>query len=111
MENCLFCDVVEGSLPTEKIYEDKNFVAIKDINPKAEYHYLIIPKKHTDNITEFSLIYPDQVPSFAQIAQQLVDENSNGEYQLIFNTGPTVGQSVFHVHGHVLSGALSSPLD
>ena len=82
-KDCLFCKIIAGEIPSEKVYEDDATYAFKDINPKAKVHVLIVPRKH-----------------YAKIA----DQEFHGAFRLIFNTGIDAGQTVFHVHAHVLTG-------
>lgn len=109
MEDCLFCRIVSGSIPAKKAYEDEQALAFYDIDPKAPVHVLIIPKKHIASIAaageeDFVLI-----AHLMQIAQQLAKELDNG-FRLVINTGKDGGQTVDHLHVHLLGGrALAWP--
>ena len=93
--DCLFCKIIAGEIPSEKVYEDETTYAFKDISPKAAVHVLVVPKHHYENVAELA---------GADAAQSLADDAFHGAYRLIFNTGRDAGQSVFHVHAHVLTG-------
>ncbi|HOO97416.1 MAG TPA: histidine triad nucleotide-binding protein [Caldisericia bacterium] len=101
--DCIFCKIIEGSLPSTKIYEDDDVVAIKDINPVAETHVLVIPKKHYSNINELndSELAGKLLLAVPKVAKILGVENA---YRAVINTGKSVGQTVFHIHIHLLSG-------
>lgn len=102
--DCLFCRIIAGEIPSEKVYEDDTTYAFKDINPKAAVHILIVPKQHYGNVSELAGADPNQLAHMVQVAQSLADDAFHGAYRLIFNTGRDAGQSVFHVHAHVLTG-------
>ena len=89
--DCLFCKIVNCDIPSEKVYEDATTYAFKDINPKAKVHVLVVPREHYRNVDELAR-------NDAQLLAHIV------EVALIFNTGEHAGQTVFHVHAHVLTG-------
>lgn len=106
MENCLFCKIAEGDIPSSKVYEDEKILAFRDINPQAPVHILVIPKVHisgADEITgENSGIVAyifEKIPAIAKSAGL-----ANG-YRIISNCGPDACQSVPHLHFHILGGA------
>lgn len=105
MSDCLFCKIVVGAISVDKIFEDDEFVAFADIDPKAPVHNLVIPKKHYENLADISNSDPNLSgrlnKCMVQLAQSLGLEQG---YRIIFNTGENGGQSVFHVHGHLLGG-------
>ncbi|MBR4414169.1 MAG: histidine triad nucleotide-binding protein [Aeriscardovia sp.] len=103
-DDCIFCKILEKKIPSTPVYEDNLVYAFNDINPKAAIHVLIIPKKHIQNVTELSHNDPQTLLHIIDVAQQIADKEFHGSYRLIFNTGKEVGQSVFHVHAHVLTG-------
>src|SRR5215813_9995094 len=105
MADCLFCKVISGEIPTRKVYEDDRVLAFEDIQPQAPTHVLIIPKKHVVDIKEAKpedaeLIGYSQLVA-AKIARERGIENG---YRTVFNVGPGAGQSVFHLHLHLLGG-------
>ena len=106
MENCLFCKIIDGSIPSKKAYEDEKILAFYDINPQAPVHILVIPKEHigsADEIDEknsatISYIF-EKIPVIAKNAGI-----TNG-YRIISNCGDDACQSVHHLHFHILGGA------
>ena len=112
MENCLFCKIVAGTIPSTKVYEDDSILAFRDINPQAPVHVLVIPKVHiqdTDGVTaENSAVVAHIFEVLPQIAK--AEGLANG-YRVISNCGPDSGQMVPHLHFHVLGGkALSAEM-
>mgnify|MGYP000012106293 FL=1 len=103
-KDCLFCKIIAGEIPSEKVYEDDTTYAFKDINPKAKVHVLVVPRKHYANVAELATADPQQLAHMAQVAQKIADQEFHGAFRLIFNTGIDAGQTVFHVHAHVLTG-------
>ncbi|RJP29369.1 MAG: histidine triad nucleotide-binding protein [Candidatus Omnitrophota bacterium] len=104
--DCIFCKIVKREVPTPLEYEDDHVVAFKDINPQAPVHFLVIPKKHIPKIgdlTEEDRGLLDQMTSAAKhLAQKLgIDETG---YRLVINSGDNGGQTVYHLHVHVLGG-------
>jgi histidine triad (HIT) family protein len=107
MSKTLFERIIEGELPSEKIYEDERVIAIKDIAPKAPIHILIIPKKVIPDIQsmqpeDFSLL-----GDVAKVAQKIAKDLGlveNGGYRLLTNNGKGAGQTIFHLHFHLLGG-------
>ncbi|CAN5479602.1 histidine triad nucleotide-binding protein [soil metagenome] len=102
----IFTRIVAREIPADILFENDRVIAIRDINPQAPVHLLVIPKSEYANVTELASADPVLLAEVVSVAQQLAAEHSNGDYRLIFNTGETTGQTVFHVHAHVLSGAL-----
>lgn len=103
-EDCLFCKIIAGLIPSTKVYEDDTTYAFKDINPKAKIHVLIVPKRHVANVSELAQSDPAQLAHIVEVAQSIADKEFHGEYRLVFNTGRDAGQTVFHAHAHVLTG-------
>ncbi|MBT1181298.1 histidine triad nucleotide-binding protein [Bifidobacterium sp. CP2] len=103
-DDCLFCKIIAGEIPSEKVYEDDTTYAFKDINPKAKVHVLVVPKKHYANAAELAAADPEQLAHMVEVAQHIADDAFHGAYRLVFNTGLDAGQTVFHVHAHVLTG-------
>lgn len=103
-EDCLFCKIIAGQIPSTKVYEDDTTYAFKDINPKAKIHVLIVPKRHVANVGELAQSDSAQLEHIVEVAQSIADKEFHGEYRLVFNTGRDAGQTVFHAHAHVLTG-------
>lgn len=104
--NCIFCKICAGEIPAKIIYQDENVVAFADINPQAPIHHIIIPRKHIDTINDLTPADLPIVGQLIQTAKQLaVEENiaENG-YRLVMNCNPGGGQTVFHIHLHLLGG-------
>ena len=105
MENCLFCKIIAGKIPSTKVYEDDAILAFRDINPQAPVHILVVPKTHiqdTDGITaENSGLVAHMFEKIPQIAKA---EGLDNGYRVITNCGPDSGQMVPHLHFHVLGG-------
>ncbi len=106
--NCLFCKIIDCEVPSEKVFEDAQVYAFKDINPKAKVHVLVVPRQHYRNVDELAKADPSLLAHMVEVAQTIADEAYNGSFRLIFNTGEDAGQTVFHVHAHVLTG---EPMD
>jgi len=104
--DCIFCKIINGEIPCEKVLETDNILAFKDINPAADEHILIIPKKHIADIDSFnnndSIYAAEMIIAARDIAQKL-NLNEKG-YRLIINNGKAAGQDVFHLHLHILGG-------
>ena len=106
---CIFCDIIEKKIPTTLIKETDDIIVIKDINPKASIHYLIIPKKHIEMVQDLSTEDQQLAGSMLLMAKQLQKElPSNGGFRLHINSGKDVGQLVPHLHIHFLAGALKA---
>lgn len=101
--NCLFCRIIAGEIPSKKVYEDDNFLAFRDIDPQAPTHILIIPKKHYDSVIDAPA---ETVGSMSKIAVRLASEEGICEkgFRIVINTGEEGGQSVKHLHLHLLGG-------
>jgi len=103
--DCIFCKIIAGEIPSERLYEDDNLIIIKDIDPKADKHYLCIPKKHFKLLSEMDVEAEKQLSAcFKKIAELADTLGLGGGYRLIINQGDDAGQSVFHLHIHVLGG-------
>jgi histidine triad (HIT) family protein len=101
--DCLFCSIVAGDIPADKVYEDADTLAFNDVNPQAPVHILVIPKQHIANIADLGADAEVGAAVLRGI-RAVVDKQGLGDFRTVFNTGPGVGQSVFHVHAHVLAG-------
>lgn len=105
MENCIFCKIAAGEIPSTKVYEDDEVMAFNDLNPQAPVHVLIIPKKHYTSILD---IEADGTPMghICKVAKQLAKELGVDEkgFRLVINTGDDGGQTVKHLHMHLTGG-------
>jgi histidine triad (HIT) family protein len=106
MKDCIFCKIVDKELPSRIIYEDNKFIAFKDVNPKAPVHLLIIPKKHIPSVNHIEPQDADLVGKLILVAQKIAKKEGVSEsgYRLIFNIGKNAGQTVDHLHLHLLGG-------
>ncbi len=106
MSDCIFCKIVDGSIPSNKVLENDKFVAFHDLNPVKKVHVLIIPKNHVDNIATLNANNESYVAGMLSFVKDVAKELGIGEdgYRLIFNTGEKAGQTVFHMHAHLLGG-------
>jgi histidine triad (HIT) family protein len=106
MEDCIFCKIINGEIPSDKIYEDDKILAFKDINPAARVHVLVIPKQHIENIMglneENNLIILDIHKAIQNVAEALNIDKSG--FRLINNCGSDGGQTVQHLHYHMIGG-------
>lgn len=106
-EPTLFERIVAREIPAEIFFENDRVIAIRDIAPKAPVHLLVVPKTAAyTNVAELAVGDPSLLAEIVAVANDLAAEHSNGEYRLVFNSGESVGQTIFHVHAHVLSGNL-----
>jgi histidine triad (HIT) family protein len=106
-EPSIFTRIIAGEIPADVVYDSERVIAFRDIAPRAPIHILVVPKTEAyRNVVELAAGDPALLAEIVAVAKQIADEHSNGEFRLIFNTGPSSGQTVFHVHAHVLSGEL-----
>ena len=103
-DNCLFCKIIRGDIPAAKLYEDDDIFAFRDIAPQAPLHFLIVPKKHLSGPAAMTTADEQLVGKMIRIAGEIAGQEGIGHYRLVFNNGEGVGQSVFHIHLHVLGG-------
>lgn len=108
MGGCIFCRIIEGEIPAKKVYEDELLIVIEDSAPVAPLHLLIIPKRHTENILD---LHDDDVPlvgSIFLVAARLAREIGVAEdgFRIVNNTNAGAGQTVFHLHFHLLAGRM-----
>ncbi|MCF6095928.1 histidine triad nucleotide-binding protein [Thermovorax subterraneus] len=103
---CIFCKIVKKEIPASVVYEDEDVLAFKDINPQAPIHLLIIPKNHLSSIMEVDENNGDIVKKIVKVVQSLAKENNIDKkgFRLVVNTGDDGGQTVHHLHFHLLGG-------
>ena len=104
MSDCLFCKMIRGEIKPKIEHEDEEVLAIHDINPQAPHHLLVIPKKHIAKIGETTAPDAPLLGSLIFQARQIAARRGWEDYRLVFNNGAEAGQSVFHVHLHLLAG-------
>lgn len=102
--NCLFCKIVRGELPAERVFEDDEILAFKDIHPQAPLHCLVIPRTHVATLDEFSERDEALIGRLLLTAKRIAAEHGLKGYRVAMNVGSEGGQVVFHVHLHVLGG-------
>ncbi|MBU5483525.1 histidine triad nucleotide-binding protein [Clostridium sp. MSJ-11] len=106
MDNCIFCKIIKGEIPCKKVYEDELILAFEDINPEAPVHVLIIPKKHIDSLDSLEEEDKDILSHIFIKAKDLARELGIAEdgYRVVNNCGINGGQTVLHMHFHILGG-------
>jgi histidine triad (HIT) family protein len=108
--DCVFCKIAAGELDATVVLETEHVVAFRDVNPQAPTHVLVIPREHHVDVGALAAAAPEVLAELVTVAAEVaVDEDlavdgDSGGHRLVFNTGPAAGQSVPHVHGHVLGG-------
>lgn len=100
---CLFCSIASGDIPASLAYESDDVVAFHDIDPKAPVHLLVVPRAHFDNVDALTSSDPRLAAELLRVAASLGSAHHGG-FRVVLNTGPDGGQSVNHVHAHVLAG-------
>lgn len=101
--DCIFCKIINKEKPADFLYEDDKVIVIKDINPKAPIHLLIIPKKHISSVEEVGLEDRELMGDLILTAKKIAKEKNLNGYKLLINIGRSVGQIVDHLHMHLLS--------
>lgn len=105
MENCLFCKILKGEIPSEKVFENDYVYAFRDINPQAPVHVLVVPKKHISSIDESDAASDTELAECLRAVRIIAAaENLSGGYRVVTNCGPDACQSVGHLHFHILGG-------
>ena len=106
MEDCIFCKIIKGEIPTSKVYEDDEILAFNDINHAAPIHILVIPKKHIDCIAHLSKEDEPIIGKIYSVINKIAEEKGFKEqgFRVIVNSGKDGGQEVMHLHFHVLAG-------
>lgn len=106
-EPSIFSRIIAREIPADILFENDSVIALRDIAPQAPVHLLVVPKTQDyRNVAELAGGDPALLAEIVATAQALADEHCGGEFRLVFNTGESVGQTVFHVHAHVLGGTL-----
>jgi histidine triad (HIT) family protein len=105
-QTCLFCRIVAGEITADVVYQDERSVALRDINPQAPMHVLVVPRDHIESLDEASQRDEALLGHLLRVAARVANEQGYSEsgYRTVINTGAGAGQSVFHLHLHVLGG-------
>ena len=107
MENCLFCKIIAGAIPSTKVYEDEKVLAFRDIAPQAPMHILVIPKTHIASVAEITAENSHLIAHIFQVIPEIArNEGLDGGYRVVSNCGADAGQTVHHLHFHILGGAV-----
>ena len=105
MANCIFCMIAEGTIPSTKVYEDDQILAFRDINPMAPTHILVIPKEHIPSVDGITAENSAVVAHIFEVIPQIAKaENLDHGYRVVSNSGEHAGQTVHHLHFHILGG-------
>jgi histidine triad (HIT) family protein len=106
MSDCLFCRIIQGELPSTKVFEDDRVYAFEDINPKSPVHVLIVPKKHISTLNDLESEDNETVGHMVHTAAEIARERGIAQagYRTLFNVNKAAGQIVFHVHLHLMGG-------
>lgn len=103
-DNCLFCKIAAGKIPTDAIYEDGDVMAFWDISPQAPKHFLVIPKRHIAGPSSLTQADEALIGKVLRIGSDLAKDNGSEQFRFVVNNGEEAGQTVFHFHLHVLGG-------
>ena len=104
MEDCLFCKIAAGEIPSTCLYDDDDVYAFRDINPQMPVHFLVIPKQHIDAVASITADNSAVVAKCFEVIAKIAKERGMDSFRVVSNIGEQAGQSVFHLHFHVLSG-------
>jgi histidine triad (HIT) family protein len=102
--DCLFCRIVTGEIPGDIVHQTKRTVAFRDTNPQAPTHVLVVPREHYPNAAALAAGDPEASAELLSTAAAVATAEGHDDYRLVFNTGPSSGQTVFHAHLHLLAG-------
>lgn len=104
MANCLFCKIIAGDIPSNKIYEDEQVYVFHDIDPKAPTHFLVIPKEHIESCAAINETHSQLIGHIFTVITKVTRDMGITDFRVVSNCGPQAGQSVSHLHFHVLAG-------
>ncbi len=104
MPDCLFCKIVAGDLPADRVLESERTIAFRDIDPQAPVHVLVIPRQHLPDVAAVAQAGDGLLDEIAAQARQVAADAGITDYRVVFNTGAGAGQTVWHAHAHVLGG-------
>jgi histidine triad (HIT) family protein len=103
-QDCIFCKIIKGDIPTKKIYEDDDFIVFHDIKPMSKVHFLIVPKLHIEMLKDCTETHQSLLGKALLLAPKLAESQGLLGFKALINTGREGGQEVFHIHVHVLGG-------
>ena len=103
--DCLFCRIVAGEVPADVVARTDTVLAFRDIARRAPVHVLVVPLDHHADVAQLAAADPALLADLVRTANEVAEELADGQFRLVFNTGSHAGQSVFHVHAHVIAGA------
>ena len=103
-DNCLFCKIINGDIPSDKLYEDDEIFAFRDIAPQAPIHFLVVPRKHISGPSAVAPADEHLLGKMIRRAGEIARKEGIDQYRLVINNGEEAGQTVFHIHLHVLGG-------
>lgn len=110
MSDCIFCKIIDGEIPSERVYEDDRVIVFRDIAPKAKVHLLVVPREHIASLEELTVEHDALVAHIMRLLPKLAQEQGLKDgFRTIINTGKGGGQEVFHLHVHLLGGGPSLP--
>ncbi len=104
MSDCIFCRIVAGEIPSKKVFEDDRIFAFEDISPKAPTHILVVPREHIARLSDASSAKEALLGALASRAAAIARDRGLSDYRVVVNNGEGAGQSVFHLHFHLLGG-------
>lgn len=102
--DCVFCRIVAGELPADVVASTDRVIAFRDIDPQAPVHVLVVPRDHHADVAQLAAADPELLAALVRLGHEVAEDEADGQFRLVFNTGVEAGQSVFHVHGHVIGG-------
>jgi histidine triad (HIT) family protein len=102
--DCPFCRIARGEIPADVVERADGLLAFRDLNPQAPTHVLVIPTEHYPDVPALAAADPRTLAGLVELGARIAAGEGDGQFRLVFNTGAGAGQSVFHVHGHVLAG-------
>lgn len=103
-DNCLFCKIIKGEIPSDKLYEDDDVFVFRDISPQAPVHFLVIPKKHIQGPSDVSQTDEQLIGKMMRVGTEVAKQEGIEQFRVVFNNGEQAGQTVFHIHMHILGG-------
>ena len=103
-DSCLFCKIIAGNIPGDFVHQDEQCVALRDTNPQAPMHVLVIPRQHMESLDDASQKEEGLLGHLLRVGARVANSEGHESYRTVINTGAGAGQSVFHLHVHVLGG-------